>query len=35
LIEACKKMGLTSRWMDEKNRELRLILESTKDNEDE
>jgi hypothetical protein len=34
-MEACKKMGLTSKWMDEKNRELGLILESTEDNEDE
>ena len=28
-------MGLTNRWMDEKNHELGLILESTKNNEDE
>jgi len=34
-MEACEKMGLTSGWMDEKNRELGLISESTKDNEDE
>jgi hypothetical protein len=34
-MEACEKMGLTSRWMDEKNRELGLISESTKDAEDE
>jgi hypothetical protein len=35
LMEACKKMGLTSGWMDEKNRELGLILESTEDAKDE
>ena len=34
-MEACEKMGLTSGWMDEKNRELGLISESTEDNEDE
>jgi hypothetical protein len=34
-MEACKKIGLTSKWIDKKNCELRLILESTKDNEDE
>jgi len=32
LIKACKKIGLTSKWIDEKNRKLGLILESTKDN---
>jgi hypothetical protein len=34
-MEACEKIGLTSGWIDEKNRKLGLILESTKDNEDE
>lgn len=34
-MEACEKIGLTSRWMDEKNRELGLISESTKDDKDE
>jgi hypothetical protein len=34
-MEVCERMGLTSGWMDEKNRELGLILESTKDDKDE
>jgi hypothetical protein len=34
-MEVCEKMGLTSRWMNEKNHELGLISKSTKDNEDE
>jgi hypothetical protein len=34
-MEACEKMGLTSVWMDEKNRELGLISESTKDDKEE
>jgi hypothetical protein len=34
-MEAYKKIGLTSRWINEKNRELGLISESTKDAKDE
>jgi hypothetical protein len=34
-MEACEKMGLTSGWMDEKNRELGLISESAEDDEDD
>ena len=34
MIKAYKKIGLTSKWIDEKNHKLRLISESTKDAKD-